>query len=213
MDESFPIDQRNRLRRRSQRGRYDHATVNAIFDEARICHVAFQVDGQPIALPTIHARIGSRLYMHGSMANRMLGALVSGGPVSATATLVDGLVLARSAFHHSMNYRSAVAFGRARNVDDPAEKLLAFEALVERLMPGRWNDSRPPNVEEIATTRVVCMPIDQASAKVRTGDPVDDASDHTLDHWAGVVPLTTVPGSPVPAEDLRPGIVPPPYLP
>ncbi|MEM7433828.1 MAG: pyridoxamine 5'-phosphate oxidase family protein [Myxococcota bacterium] len=175
--------------------------------------MAFQVDGQPMALPTIHARIESRLYMHGSMANRMLGALAGGGPVSVTATLVDGLVLARSAFHHSMNYRSVVAFGHARNVEDPAEKLLAFEALVERLVPGRWADSRPPNSEEIATTRVVCMPIDQASAKVRTGDPVDDAPDHALDYWAGVVPLATVPGAAVPAEDLRPGIAPPPYLP
>lgn len=212
MSESFPVDDRNRVRRRSQRGRYDHGTVYSILDEGRICHVAFQVDGQPIAIPTIHARIDDTLYLHGSTANRMFASLAEGGPAALTVTLVDGLVLARSAFHHSMNYRSVVVFGRASSVDDPSEKLRAFEALVERITPGRWNDTRQPNEEEIRTTTVIRLPIEQASAKVREGDPKDDEEDLALGHWAGVVPVETRVGSPRASADLRAGIDVPHYL-
>lgn len=212
MGDSFPITERNRVRRRSQRGRYDRGTVYAIVDEALICHVAFQVHDQPFVIPTIHARIEDSLYFHGSTANRMLGALSEGSPACVTVTLVDGLVLARSAFHHSMNYRSATMFGRANVVEDPAEKLRAFEALVERMMQGRWDDTRQPSDQEIDATTVIRVPIDEASAKVRSGDPVDDEPDHALPHWAGVVPLSLRHERPLPANDLRAGIDLPPYL-
>lgn len=212
MDDAFPVNERNRVRRRSQRGRYDRATVNEILDEGRVCHVAFVVDGQPYAIPTIHARIDDTLYLHGSTANRMFAALAEGGPTCLTVTLIDGLVLARSAFHHSMNYRSALVFGSASRVDRAAEKLRAFEALVERMMPGRWNDTRQPSPEEMQSTTVVRIPIEQASAKIRSGDPVDDEVDHTLDYWAGVIPIVSTPGSPTPAADLRPGLDVPAYI-
>lgn len=212
MSNAFSVDDRNRVRRRGQRGHYDRDTVYAILDEGRICHVAFVVDGQPLAIPTIHARIDDCLYLHGSLANRMFAALCEGGPASLTVTLVDGLVLARSAFHHSMNYRSAVVFGHATRVDDPIEKQQAFEALVERIMPGRWDDSRQPNPEEVRSTAVVRLPIDQASAKIRAGDPVDDTEDLALDCWAGVVPVVERLGNPRPAADLKVGVDTPPYL-
>ncbi|MGB5809154.1 MAG: pyridoxamine 5'-phosphate oxidase family protein [Polyangiales bacterium] len=212
MDEAFPVDGRNRVRRRSQRGRYDRETVYDIVDEGRFCHVAFTVDGQPYAIPTIHARIEDTLFLHGSAVNRMLTALAQGVQACVTVTLIDGLVLARSAFHHSMNYRSAVLFGRASRVDGTEEKLRAFEALVERLTPGRWGDTREPSAAEIDATTVIRIPIDQASAKVRAGDPVDDDADQGLDHWAGVVPISMSYGEPRPAADLRGGIEIPPYL-
>ena len=212
MGDSFSVTERNRVRRRSQRGRYDRATVYSILDEGPICHVAFQVNDQPFAIPTIHARIEDRLYMHGSTANRMLETLSQGVPACVTVTLIDGLVLARSAFHHSMNYRSVTVFGRASRVEDSSEKLLAFEALVERLMPGRWSDTRQPTSEEMQATTVIRLPIDEASAKVRTGDPVDDEADHALPHWAGVVPLSLRPERLLPAADLREGIDIPTYL-
>lgn len=212
MDDSFPVSERNRVRRRSQRGRYDKATVHAILDEALICHVAFEIDGQPFAIPTVHAREGDVLYMHGSTANRMLEALAGGAPVCVTATIVDGLVLARSAFHHSMNYRSVVAFGQAALVEDPTEKNDAFRALVERMMPGRWEDCRQPTEDEMKATHVLRLRIEEASAKVRSGDPVDDEEDHSLPCWAGVVPVNLHVGEPKPADDLNEGIAPPRYL-
>ena len=212
MDHSFPVDDRNRVRRRAQRGHYDRASVYAILDEGPICHVAYQIDGQPFAIPTIHARIDDALYFHGSPANRMLGALAEGAPACVTVTLIDALVLARSAFHHSMNYRSAVVFGNASAVEDDQEKLRALSALVERLVPGRWKDTRHPTPEEIRATVVVRLPIEQASAKIRTGDPVDDESDHGLPHWAGVVPITRSLDAPHSAADLRAGIEVPQYL-
>ncbi len=212
MGDSFLVTERNRVRRRSQRGRYDRATVYSILDEGLICHVAFQVNDQPFAIPTIHVRIDDSLYLHGSTANRMLEALSEGAPACVTVTLIDGLVLARSAFHHSMNYRSVTVFGRASAVEDSSEKLRAFEALVERLMPGRWSDTRQPTPEEMQATTVIHLPIDEASAKVRTGDPVDDEADHALPHWAGVVPLSLRSACPVPAADLREEIEIPAYL-
>lgn len=212
MSDSFSVTERNRVRRRAQRARYDHATVYSILDEALICHVAFQVNDQPFAIPTIHARIEETLYMHGSTANRMLEALSQGAPVCVTVTLIDGLVLARSAFHHSMNYRSVTVFGRAAVVEDSSEKLRAFEALVERMVPGRWSDTRPPSPEEMQATTVIRLAIEEASAKVRTGDPVDDQADLALPHWAGVVPLDLRPARPLPAADLREDIEVPPYL-
>jgi len=188
--------------------------VFEILDEALICHVGFVVDGGARVIPTTHARIGEVLYLHGAPANFMLGTLGgSGGGVDAcvTVTLIDGLVLARSANHHSLNYRSVCIFGRAAVVTDRDEKLAALAALVEHVVPGRGADARPPNESELRGVLVLRIPIDEASAKVRTGPPLDDAEDIGLDIWAGVVPLRTVAESPVPAPDLAAGIATPGY--
>ena len=194
------------------RGHYDRETVYGVFDEALICHVAFVAREQPFAVPTIHARIDDDLYLHGAPASRMLKTLAEAVPVCITATLVDGLVLARSAFHHSMNYRSALAFGRAVAVADRDEKLRAFEAMTDRLSPGRWHDTRRPTLKELDSTSVLKLSIEEASAKIRVGPPIDDAADCDLSHWAGVVPLRLERGRPEPAPDLRPGIELPGYL-
>jgi nitroimidazol reductase NimA-like FMN-containing flavoprotein (pyridoxamine 5'-phosphate oxidase superfamily) len=188
---------RTTLRRLPARGRFDRETVYAILDEALICHVGFVTDGQPFVIPTIHARVEDRLYVHGSAASRMLKTLEGGVPVCVTATLLDGLVLARSAFHHSMNYRSAVVLGRAEAVTDPKEKSEALEAVVEHVARGRWAEAREPNAKEMAGTLVMRLPIEEASAKVRTGPPLDDEEDYALPVWAGVLPLALVPGEPI----------------
>src|SRR4051812_22349241 len=179
--------ERTTVKRLSERGNYDAATVHAILDEALICHVAFSVDGKPVVIPTIHTRIGDTLYFHGSAASRMLRSLREGVEACVCATLLDGLVLARSAFHHSMNYRSAVVFGTAREVTDPAEKLRALDALVEHVARGRSAEVRPPNERELKQTLVLALPIAEASAKIRTGPPVDDEEDYALPVWAGVL--------------------------
>jgi hypothetical protein len=194
---------RTTLRRLPARGRFDRETVYAILDEALVCHVGFVTDGQPFVIPTIHARVGDRLYVHGSAASRMLRTLEGGVPVCVTAMLLDGLVLARSAFHHSMNYRSAVVLGRAEAVRDPREKWDALRAIVEHVTPGRWAEVREPNAKEMAGTLVMRLPIEEASAKVRTGPPLDDEEDYALDVWAGVLPLSIVPGAPVPDPRLE----------
>jgi uncharacterized protein len=181
--------QRTTLVRRAERGTYDRATVNAILDESLICHVGFAVDGQPFVLPTTHARVNDLLYIHGSAGNRMLKTLKAGAPVCVTVTLLDGLVLARSAFHHSMNYRSAVIVGTAREVTDETEKRRAFEALVDHVVAGRTADVRGATAQELKATAVLCLPIEEASAKVRTGPPIDDEEDYALPCWAGVLPL------------------------
>jgi hypothetical protein len=183
---------RTTLKRLPARGAHDVLTIHAILDEALICHLGFSVDEQPYVIPTIHARRGDTLYLHGAVANRMLGVLAGGAPCCLTATLLDGLVLARSAFHHSMNYRSVVVLGRAAEVTDPVEKTAAFEAFVEKVMRGRADACRPPNETEIRTTKVLRLPLDEASAKLRTGPPIDDEADHALPWWAGVVPLRLV---------------------
>lgn len=192
------LTERTRVRRRPDRGAHDADTVRAILDEAPICHVGFSVGDQPYVLPTIHARVGDRLYLHGAAANRMLRTLGEGSRCCVTATLIDGLVLARSAFHHSMNYRSVVVLARAEEVTEPAEKLAALRAIVEHVRPGRWDECRHPNEAELRATTVVRLPLDEASAKIRTGPPKDDAEDYGLPYWAGVVPLTTVEGTPEP---------------
>ena len=189
---------RTTLRRLPARGHFDRATVNAILDEALVCHVGFVSDGQPFVIPTIHARAGDQVFVHGSAASRMLKTLQGGVPVCLTATLVDGLVLARSAFHHSMNYRSVVVLGDAQPITDAREKWDALHAIVEHVAPGRWSEVREPNAKELAGTLVLRLPIEEASAKVRTGPPLDDEEDYALECWAGVLPLRLTPGAPVP---------------
>lgn len=206
-----PPSDRTRLRRRPQRGTYDRAVIEAILDEALICHVGFVERDQPYVVPTVHARIGSQLYLHGARANRMLTALVGGAPACVTATLVDGVVLARSALHHSMNFRSVMVLAVAREVVGE-EKRAALRAIVEHVTPGRWADVREPTEAELVGTLVVAVPTDEASAKVRVGPPVDDAADYALPAWAGELPLQLVAGDPVPDPRLSPGTGAPPYL-
>jgi nitroimidazol reductase NimA-like FMN-containing flavoprotein (pyridoxamine 5'-phosphate oxidase superfamily) len=185
------------VRRLPERGVYDREAIDAILDEALICHLAYVVDGEPRVIPTIHARVGDTLYVHGSNASRTLRAAKSGAPVAIEVTLLDGLVLARSAFHHSMNYRSAIVYGRAREVTDPDEKWQAQRALVEHVAHGRADDARMPNQRELDQTTILAVTLDEASAKVRTGPPKDEEEDLALPIWAGVLPLVTVPGEPV----------------
>jgi uncharacterized protein len=194
---AIEMTDRTRVRRLADRGHYDAATIHAILDEALICHVGFVVDGAPVVIPTIHWREGDTLYFHGSAASRMLRSLKNGVPACVTVTLLDGLVLARSAFHHSMNYRSVVVFGTAREVSDEAEKIRALDALVEHVVRGRSADVRPANAKELRQTLVLALPLEEASAKIRTGGPVDDEEDYALPVWAGVLPLALVPGEPV----------------
>ncbi len=175
----------NQVRRLPKRADYDRETVQAIVDASAICHVGFVVEGRPFVIPTIHARIGEVVYFHGAPASRMLKTIRDGASLCITVTHLDGLVLARSAFHHSMNYRSAMLFGTGRLVDDETEKWDALHAITEAVMPGRWDDARQPNPKEMAATLVVAMPIEYASAKVRTGPPGDDEEDYALPVWAG----------------------------
>jgi nitroimidazol reductase NimA-like FMN-containing flavoprotein (pyridoxamine 5'-phosphate oxidase superfamily) len=191
---------------------YDQATIYAILDEALICHVGFVVDGQPFVIPTIHVRIGETLFFHGSPGSRMLKELASGIEVCVTVTLVDGLVLARSAFHHSMNYRSVVLFGTAHAVEGLDERRAVLHALSEHLIRGRWTDVRPPTTAELKQTLVVSLPITEASAKVRTGPPLDDEEDYSLPVWAGVLPVKLTPAPPIPDGRLTPAIVPPSHV-
>src|SRR5882724_13204093 len=180
---------RTTLIRLPQRGAFDRASINQILDEGFICHVGFAIDGQPFVIPTGYARAGDKLLIHGSQASRMLRALKEGIDACVTVMLIDGLVLARSAFHHSMNYRSVVIFGRAEMVEDREEKLAALFALSEHMIPGRWKDVRGPNEAELQQTTVLSLPIDEASAKIRSGPPLDDEEDYAMNVWAGVVPL------------------------
>ncbi len=193
---------RTRLRRHPERGHTDRAALEAILDAGWVVHVAFDTGGQPIVIPTTYVRVGDHLYIHGAVASGMLRAAGSGS-VCATVTLLDGLVLARSAFHHSMNYRSAVILGRARPVTDEAEKKRVLEALVERLIPGRMQTARPPSPEELKTTSVLALPLDEASVKIRTGPPIDGERDLSWPAWAGVIPLGLTNGTPQPAEGTR----------
>ena len=210
--ETYPESERTRLRRIPERGSRERSTVHAILDEGMICHVGFQTERGPVVIPTIYARVGERLYLHGSPASRMLRDLSKGVPVCVTVTHVDALVLARSAFHHSMNYRSAVVFGTARDVDDLAEKERALRAVVEQVVPDRSDATRPPNDFELKYTRVLALEIEEASAKVRSGPPNDDAEDLALPHWAGLLPVRVTYGPAEPAEDLDPGIAAPEHV-
>lgn len=206
-----PATDRVRVRRYPERGAYDRATVDSILDEALVCHLGFVHDGQPYVIPTLHARVGGTVYVHGSAASRMLRTLAAGVPVCLTVTIVDGLVLARTAYNQSANYRSAIVLGTARLVDDPDEKLRALEAFTEQLVPGRWAEVRPPSASELKATTVAALPLEECSAKVRSGQPGDSGKDLDYPVWAGVVPLAVRAGEPVPAPDLAAGLEPPAY--
>ena len=199
---------RTHLKRMPKRGVFDRDAIYRILDEGFVCHVAFVVEGQPFAIPTGYARVGDAVYLHGSAASRMLRSLGAGIPVCVTVTLVDGLVLARSAFHHSVNYRSVVLLGQARLVTEAAEKTAALRAFTNHVVPGRWEELRPVTAQELLGTSVLVLPIEEASAKVRTGPPVDDEEDLGWPVWAGVVPLALHVGVPVPDDHVRPGTAP-----
>ena len=188
------------MRRLPERGAYDLDTINAILDEALFCHVGFVDGGYPVVIPTIHARVGTTLYFHGSPASRMLRSMKQGIDVSVAVTILDGLVVARTPFAQDLNYRSVVVFGQGRLVDDPAEKMAALEAVTNHVTPGRWEDSRPPSEKEVQATLVLAVPLDEASAKVSAGPPEDEDEDLGLGFWAGVVPVSTVFGEPVPDQ-------------
>ena len=203
---------RTQVRRLPERGRYSREEIDTILDEGLVCHVGFVQDGQPFVIPTGYGRSGDTLYLHGSAASRMLRTLEQGVPVCVTVTLLDALVLARSAFHHSMNYRSVVLLGMARALVDPDEKTEALRVITEHLVPGRWDYVRQPNAQELKATAVLALPIDEASAKVRTGPPKDDAEDHPLAVWAGLLPLAQTMGEPIPDPALRDGVALPEHV-
>jgi nitroimidazol reductase NimA-like FMN-containing flavoprotein (pyridoxamine 5'-phosphate oxidase superfamily) len=208
-----PASDRVRLRRKRERGSYERETIDAILDEALIAHLGFVTpDGQPIVVPMLHARCGDVVYCHGSVASRTLRALDEGTPACLTVSLIDGLVLARSAMHHSANYRSAMILGVARAVEGEGEKQAALRAIIEHIVPGRAEHVRGPTTNELKATAVLALPIEEASAKVRTGPPIDDAEDLALEAWAGVLPLHTRAGEPQPDPSLRAGIELPPHV-
>lgn len=204
---------RTRVRREPARAAYDRDTIDAILDAALVCHLGFVVDGAPVVIPTLHARVGDELLVHGSSASRTQRAVGAGVPVCVTVTLLDGLVLARSVFEHSVNYRSVVVFGHARHLEDPQEKLAGLRALTDQLLPGRWDDVRPPSRQESKATSVLVLPITEASAKLRSGPPSDgDGPDGELDVWAGEIPFVLRAGAPVPDPALAPGVAMPDYV-
>lgn len=207
----FPQTERTSLKRLPKRGVYDRELVYRILDEGFICHVSFAMEGQPFVIPTGYARIDDQLFIHGSQVSRTLRTLSSGIDVCVAVTLVDGLVLARSAFHHSVNYRSVVMFGRAAVVEERAAKLAALFAFSEAVIPGRWNDVREPTEQELKATTVLSLPLVEVSAKVRTGPPLDDEEDYALNVWAGVLPLKLVAGEPISDPRLPRNIEPPAY--
>ncbi len=196
------LTKRTELRRLPDRGSHELATIDSILDAAFLAHVGFHVNGQPFVIPTLYGRDGEKLYLHGSAASRMLRELETGVPACVTVTIVDGLVLARSAFHHSMNYRSVVAFGTARKITDPAQKTQALRVISEHLIAGRWNDVRGPSDQELKATAVLEFSMEEASAKVRQGPPLDDEDDYTLPVWAGIIPLSLETKAPVPDSRL-----------
>ncbi len=208
---NFPQTQRTTLKRLPKRGVFDRELVYRILDEGFICHVSFTVDGQPFVIPTGYARIADQLYIHGSQVSRMLRTLAQGIDVCIAVTLVDGLVLARSAFHHSVNYRSVVIFGRAAMVEEKQAKLAALFAFSEHMIPGRWNDVREPTEQELKATTVLSLPLLEVSAKVRTGPPIDDEEDYALNVWAGVLPLRMIAGEPINDPRLPESLEPPAY--
>lgn len=203
---------RSELRRLPNRGSHESETIHAILDSGFLAHVGFQVDGQPFVIPTLYGRDGDTLYLHGSAASRMLRELDTGVPACVNVTLVDGLVLARSAFHHSMNYRSVVAFGTARKIHEPAEKITALRIISEHVIAGRWNDVRSPSDKELKATSVLEFSIEEASAKIRQGPPLDDEDDYDLQVWAGILPLKLEPKAPIADSRLLDGLEPPEYV-
>ncbi len=211
-DTKFLPTQRSQIKRLPQRGEYERQTIYEILDEGLICQVGFVVEGQPFVIPTAYGRVEDRLYIHGSPASRMLRTLKDGLDVCVTVTLLDGLVLARSAFHHSMNYRSVVVFAQATLVEDTAEKLEALKAFTEHVMPDRWAAVRPPNRQELAGTLVLALPLSEVSAKIRQGAPVDDEADYALPVWAGELPLKVTPLAPIADPRLAPDIALPAHI-
>jgi len=211
MSNSAAPTARTRVVREPQRAIYDRPTIYRILDEGFICHVGFVLDGQPFVIPTSYGRHGDVLYIHGSAASRMLRNGAAGIPVCVTVTLLDGLVLARSIFNHSMNYRSVVVLGTATAIDDRDAKLAALQILSEHIIPGRWKDSRQPNEKELKATTVLRLPIEEFSAKVREGAVVDDEEDYSFATWAGIIPLATVAGDPLDDERLVDGVAVPAY--
>lgn len=207
-----PVSERTRVRRHPERGVYDRDAIHRIIDEAVICHVGLVVTGQPLVLPTSHGRRGENLYLHGAVASTLLRSMAQGVPVCATFTLLDGIVLARSIYNHSMNYRSVVVVGQGVDVREREEKLLALEAIAEHILPGRWQDARPPNEGELKSTRVLRLSLVEASAKVREGPPSDDPEDMSLAVWAGVLPTALRMGTPQPAPELLPDSALPDYV-
>ncbi len=199
MSASLDPTPRTQVKRLPTRGHFDRGVVNAILDEGIVCHVGFVHEGSPVVIPTGYGRRGDTLLLHGSAASRMFRTLASGAEICVTVTLVDGLVLAKSAFHHSMNYRSVVIFAKARSLDGPEEKRDALRVFTEHVLPGRWATTRPPNGQELKATLVVALPIEEASAKIRTGPPMDDEEDLSWPVWAGVLPLRVRADDPVPA--------------
>jgi nitroimidazol reductase NimA-like FMN-containing flavoprotein (pyridoxamine 5'-phosphate oxidase superfamily) len=212
MTEQDPVTERIRVKRLPERGLYDRETIDGILDEGRICHLGFVADGQPFVIPTIHARAGDRVYVHGSTASRMLRTARGGLPVCLTVTILDGLVVARSVFESSMNYRSVVVLGSARAVEDRDEKLAGLRAISEHVLPGRWSEARLPNDAELKQTLLLALPLDEASAKVRTGPPEDKDEDLDLPIWAGVVPAALTWFPPNPDPSLRAGTEVPPSV-
>ena len=210
--EQLSETQRTTLKRLPKRGSHERDVINQILDEGFICHIGFAIDGQPFVIPTGYARAGDKLFIHGSQASRMLRALKEGIDACVTVTLIDGLVLARSAFHHSMNYRSVVVFGRAALIEDRQEKLAALYALSEHMIPGRWKNVRVPSEVELQQTTVLSLPIDEASAKIRTGPPLDDEEDYAMNVWAGVLPMRLAVGSPIADPRLPPNVEVPHYV-
>jgi uncharacterized protein len=206
------VKERTRVRRIPRRGVYDRRVVDAILDEGFVCHVGFAHGGQPFVIPTAYARVGDEIYLHGARGNHLLRSLRSGAPACITVTLVDGLVLARSVYHHSINYRSVVVFGAAREIADEREKLAALRAVVEHLVPGRWDDARAPSEQELKATLLIAVAIDEASAKVRTGPPSDDEEDYALPIWAGELPLALDIGAAVTDPRLAFKVEPPTYV-
>ena len=209
--ETIPPTERTRVVRESHRGAYDRGTIYKILDEGFVCHVGFSVEGQPYVVPTLFARIGDALYFHGSAASRMLRNVNEGISVCITVTLTDGFVLARSVFNHSMNYRSVLALGKAVLVDAPEEKLEALHFFTEKILPGRWKDSRQPNEKELKATSILRLSLTEVSAKIRVGPPEDDAPDYLLPIWAGVIPLQLTSGAPIRDERCDPSIPTPAY--
>ncbi len=212
MAENFSVTDRTRVIREPQRGVFDREAIYKILDEGFICHVGFAVDGQPFVIPTMYARVGDAIYFHGSAASRMLRNVGAGIPVCLTVTLVDGLVLARSVFNHSMNYRSGVALGKATLVDAGAEKMEALRGFTEKILPGRWEEARQPNEKELKATSILRLELNEVPAKVRVGPPEDDAEDYALGIWAGVLPMEVKAGAPVRDERCDGAIPVPDYI-
>lgn len=212
MSELLQVTERTTLKRAPRRGSFDRETIYKILDEAFVCHVGFTIDQRPVVIPTAYARVGDDLLIHGSTVSRMLITLAMEVDVCVTVTLIDGLVLARSAFDHSLNYRSVMIFGKAKVLIDRQEKVAALRAFTEQIIPRRWDEVRPPNVQELKATTVLVLPLQEVSAKIRTGAPIDNEQDYELDIWAGVIPLKLSVGEPIADERLKEGISIPPSV-